>query len=318
MAWHPQPLVSIVTPVYNGEDYLAECIESVLAQTYQHWEYIIVDNCSTDRTAQIAQTYAEKDDRIRIHHNQEFVSAIQNHHLAFKQISAESAYCKVVQADDWIFPECLDLMVQVAEAHSSIGIVGAYRLDDVWVNLDGLQYPSTLIPGRTLCRASLLGGPYVFGSPTSLLLRSGVIRGRDPFYDEGQFAAHADTAACYEVLMDWDFGFVHQVLTYTRRHNEAASSFARRMNSYFVGQLTILKKYGPIHLTTSEYEQCLNLRVRQYYKFLGRSFLKRRDAAFWHYHKNALNSLGYRLSTAKLLMVASGMFMERVFPFKRA
>ena len=43
-----QPLVSVITPVYNGEKHLAECVESVLAQTYQHWKYVIVDNCSSD------------------------------------------------------------------------------------------------------------------------------------------------------------------------------------------------------------------------------------------------------------------------------
>ena len=60
------PLVSVVTPVHNGEAFLRECIESVLAQTYSHWEYIIVDNCSTDRTLEIASEYAIKDTRIKI------------------------------------------------------------------------------------------------------------------------------------------------------------------------------------------------------------------------------------------------------------
>lgn len=57
-----QPLVSILTPVYNGEEYLAECIESVLGQTYQNWEYCIVNNCSTDRTLEIANGYAKRID----------------------------------------------------------------------------------------------------------------------------------------------------------------------------------------------------------------------------------------------------------------
>jgi glycosyltransferase involved in cell wall biosynthesis len=305
-----QPLVSVVTPVYNGEEYLAQCIESVIAQTYQNWEYIIVNNCSKDRTRQIAQSYAQKDERIRIYDNEKFVSAIQNHHVAFRQMSPESIYCKVVQADDWIFPDCLTQMVQVAETHPSTGIVGAYRLDEVWVNLDGLPYPSTVISGRVLCRSTLLGGPYVFGSPTSLLIRSSIIRSREVFYDEVYFAAHADTAACYEVLQKWDFGFVHQVLTYTRRHNEAASSFARRMNSYFVGQLAVLKRYGPIYLDKLEYEECLRQRIKHYYKFLGKSVFQNRDRQFWNYHKNALESLGYSLSSVDLLMALIFVAME--------
>jgi glycosyltransferase involved in cell wall biosynthesis len=296
-----QPLVSVVTPVYNGEKYLAECIESIMAQTYQNWEYIIVNNYSKDRTRQIAESYAKKDERVRIHDNRKFVSAIQNHHIAFRQISPESIYCKVVQADDWIFPDCITQMVQVAETHLSIGIVGAYRLDEIWVNLDGLPYPSTVISGRTLCRSGLLGGLYVFGSPTSLLIRSSVIQSREVFYDEDHFAAHADTAACYEVLQEWDFGFVHQVLTYTRRHNEAASSFARKMNSYFVGQLAILKKYGPIYLDSLEYEECLKRRLQQYYRFLGKNVFRKKDEQFWDYHKNALKNLGCPLSPINLI-----------------
>ncbi|HWG97207.1 MAG TPA: glycosyltransferase, partial [Nitrospira sp.] len=55
------PLVSIVTPVYNGEKYLAECIESILAQTFPRWDYTIVNNCSTDRSLEIAECYAQKD-----------------------------------------------------------------------------------------------------------------------------------------------------------------------------------------------------------------------------------------------------------------
>src|SRR5918997_1875200 len=142
------PLVSVATPVYNGEKYLAECIESVLAQTYQNWEYVVVNNCSTDRTMEIAQVYARKETRIRIHNNQEFVSALQNHNTAFRQISPASKYCKVVHADDWLFPDCISQMVKVAETHPSVGVVGAYRLDGVRVNLAGLPYPSTVVPGR--------------------------------------------------------------------------------------------------------------------------------------------------------------------------
>src|ERR1700745_1608598 len=133
-----QPLVSVVTPVYNGGHYLAECVESVLAQTYQNWECTIVNNCSTDGTLKIAQYYAARDPRIRIHNNQKFLNAVANHNHALRQISPESKYCKVVFGDDWLFPECVERMVALAEANPSVGIVGAYGLQGSTVMWTGL------------------------------------------------------------------------------------------------------------------------------------------------------------------------------------
>lgn len=63
------PQVSIVLPVYNGEKYLHESIDSILAQTFKDWELIIVDDCSTDRTSEIIKTYADRDSRIRVYRN---------------------------------------------------------------------------------------------------------------------------------------------------------------------------------------------------------------------------------------------------------
>ena len=99
------PLVSVVTPVYNGEAYLAECIESVLTQTYSNFEYIIVDNCSTDGTSKIVNEYGKKDSRIKAYRNDVLLDIIANHNHAFRLISPKSKYCKVVSGDDWIFPE---------------------------------------------------------------------------------------------------------------------------------------------------------------------------------------------------------------------
>jgi glycosyltransferase involved in cell wall biosynthesis len=309
------PLVSVATPVYNGEKYLAECIESVLAQTYQNWEYVVVNNCSTDRTMEIAQVYARKDTRIRIHNNQEFVSALQNHNTAFRQISPASKYCKMVHADDWLFPDCISQMVKVAETHPSVGIVGAYRLDGVRVNLAGLPYPSTVVPGREICRSTLLRRQYVFGSPTSVLFRSDLIRDRKTFYNESH--VHADKEACFDVLQNSDFGFVHQVLTFTRRHKEAATSFSNRFNTYLLGNLIILIKYGPVYLDREEYERCLKRHMKQYYAFLGRSAWHLREAEFWDYHKKGLRDIGFPLSLPKLISASLFEVMDLLLTPKK-
>ena len=62
-----QPLVSIITPTFNSEKYIKETVESVLRQTYQNWELLIVDDISTDNTVKIAKEYADKDSRIKIY-----------------------------------------------------------------------------------------------------------------------------------------------------------------------------------------------------------------------------------------------------------
>src|SRR5262245_18298103 len=105
MIMHNEPLVSVLTPVYNGEVFLGECIESVIAQTYSNFRYIIVNNCSTDRSLDVAMAYAKKDPRIQVHSNQKFVDIISNHNIAFRLMPVDAKYCKVVSADDALFPD---------------------------------------------------------------------------------------------------------------------------------------------------------------------------------------------------------------------
>ena len=305
-----EPFVTVLTPVYNGEKFLDQCIESVLRQSYGNWEYVIVDNCSNDRTAEIACSYARRDARIRLVRNERFVGVNQNHNIAFRQISPDSRYCKVVHADDWLFPECLREMVQLAEQHPSVGIVGAYRLDGVRVNLDGLAFPISVVPGREICRNTLYRTYYVFGSPTSLLVRADAIRARSEFYPESN--PHADTESCYAVLRDWDFGFVHQVLTYTRRHGEAESSRSQRLNTYLFSELRILTTYGPALLTAQEYDQLFKKKLNEYYSFLASRALHRKGKDFWEFHENGLRELGFPLRRGRLARKLASQMLDRL------
>ena len=299
-----EPFVSVVTPVYNGEQYLSECIESVLAQTYTNWEYIIVNNCSTDGTPDIAQQYAHRDARIRLHHNETLLEMIPNWNHALRQISEHSKYCKVIHADDWLFPDCLTQMVRTAEAHPTVGLVGSYDLDGNWVRLDGLPYPSSCVSGRELCRAyffynSNLGGIRVFGSPSCLLIRSEQIRKRENFYNESNF--NADSEACCNVLQDTDFGFVHQVLTYTRNHEDRQTSFVNLYNTTILNNIRNLLTYGPIYLNESEYNICYRNLINQYYSFLGKSLVLKKEKNFWNYHYEKTKDIGVELNTFKII-----------------
>jgi glycosyltransferase involved in cell wall biosynthesis len=271
--------VSIVTPVYNTEKYLKECMESILNQTYENWEYVIVNNCSTDRSLKIAQEYAKKDNRIRIHNNEKFLDLIDNWNNSLKLVSPKCKYVKVVHADDFIFPECIEKMVEVGEKNKTAAIVGAYRLEEEKVTLDVLSYPSVLTSGRKICRLYLLQHRAVFGSPTSLLIRYDEIIKRNPFYNSSNL--HADVEVCFDILKDRDFGFVHQVLTFTRRHNESITSSSKFYGTNFLGNLLILKNYGAIFLNKKELRQVKKRFLNRYYFFLARRIFWLRKKEFW-------------------------------------
>lgn len=299
MKLNPEPFVSVVTPVYNTEKYLIECIESVLAQTYENWEYIIVDNCSTDKSSKIAESYAQKDSRIKVHHNEKFLNIITNWNHALSQISTQSKYFKVVHADDWLYPECIERMVKLAEENSTVGIVGSFRLDENQINCNGLPYSKKVFSGKYICRKFLLEGDYFFGSPTTLLFKAELIRKFRPFYKEEFF--HADHEVCYRILENYDFGFVHQVLSYSRRHNETNTNYTKRINTFILEDLMILQRHGPMYLSEEELKKRINWRIKNYYRFLGASIFKKKGEEFWKYHFSRLKKIGHPISITRLL-----------------
>jgi glycosyltransferase involved in cell wall biosynthesis len=318
MGFDELPLVSIVTPVYNGESYLVECIESVLAQTYPNWEYIIQNNCSHDRTLEIALEYEKKDNRIHVYNNREFVGVIANHNLAFRRIAADSKYCKVVSADDWLFPECVAKMVSLAEANPSVGVIGSYQLSGgtedwrTWrVRWAELPYPSAVIPGRELCRLQLLGGPYVFGTPTSTLYRSDLVKRGDSFYPNS--TPEADTSACYKCLQETDFGFVHQVLSYERIHEITISKNAKDINAYLPSKINDLLVYGSSFMSQLEAQNRLNDLLEDYYRFLAVAAVNLKGGKFWAYHKDRLREFGYPLNGLRLCKAVSLKLLDLLF-----
>ncbi len=117
------PLVSVVMPVYNGEKYVRQTMESILRQTFTDFEFLIVDDGSTDRTFAIVQEYAANDSRIiAIHQENKGKPATRNILCAL----ARGTYIAVTDSDDISLPERLQEEVRYMEAHPQIGVVGTW------------------------------------------------------------------------------------------------------------------------------------------------------------------------------------------------
>ncbi len=309
------PLVSIVTPFYNTDAHLDECISSVLRQTYCNWEYVLLNNCSTDKSAEVVERYARQHPgKIRLEHNSTFLSQVQNYNAALRLISPNSRYCKVVQADDWLFPDCIRSMVEVAEAHPRVGIVAAYELEGDEVRLHGLPYPSPEVSGRDASRLYFLQSKYLFGTPTSLLLRSELVRSREPFYDE-RYAPFEDGHACFELLKTWNFGFVHQVLTYSRRDNDSIISKVRSFGLEFFLHFSMLVAHGRDYLSGEEYRRCLQQAEREYFSYLSKCAcaVHAESHDFWEFHRNGLAAVNYSLDWRLLIKWVPRALVEKAW-----
>lgn len=103
------PKVSILIPVFNRKDYIAECIQSALDQTFTDFEIVVVDNASNDGTWEICRRFAEADPRVRIFRNESNIGPVRNWIRCAQEAKGE--YSKILFSDDCLEPNCLSEMV---------------------------------------------------------------------------------------------------------------------------------------------------------------------------------------------------------------
>ena len=286
------PLVSIVTPVFNGEKYLERCINSVIRQDYENWTYTIVNNCSTDRSLEIAREAAGRDPRIRVVDNERFVGAIENHNIAFRQVSPQSEFCKLLSADDWIYPNYLSTLIAAVQRNPTAAIISCYSIKSGGVTFPGFSVDDELLIGKAVIRRFLLGELDTFWLPACVMYRAALVRGKTEFYPGS--APSADLEACLNCLAEGDLCFVHQILAFERVHDETITSRLVAMKGYLLDRIRIVRDRGPRYLSNSELRQSLNSLLWLYYKNVLVGGLFRGETwAFWSYHVKGLRFIGY-------------------------
>ena len=136
------PKVSVVMPVYNGEEYLAQAIDSILTQTFADFEFLIIDDCSTDGTASILAEYARRDSRIKILRQAQNLGVAGALNVGCRQ--AQGEYIARMDADDVSLPMRFEKQVRFLDAHPEIAVVGTAItvIDADDTEIEEIHYPT--------------------------------------------------------------------------------------------------------------------------------------------------------------------------------
>jgi glycosyltransferase involved in cell wall biosynthesis len=214
------PRASVGLPVYNGEAFIADALDSVLAQTFDEWEVIICDNASTDGTAEICMAYVEKDERIRYYRNETNLGASKNYERTYELSSGE--YFCWLPSDDAMEPDflarCVDMLdndPEVVNAFSQYLIrSGTDAPVSHEISLDSdMRFVSTYQRVRKLFRERIIGPNWpMFG-----VYRSSILK------DTGRLRPMigADDYLTLEVALMGQVGQVPEQLYVIRTHPDA-------------------------------------------------------------------------------------------------
>jgi glycosyltransferase involved in cell wall biosynthesis len=219
------PRVSIGLPVYNGEKYLGETLDSILAQTYDDFELVICDNASTDTTQKICLEYAQKDPRVRYYRNERNLGAAPNHNLVFKLSKGE--YFKWAGYDDKIAPEFLSECVKVLDENPGVVLCmpNASLIDECGRYLGEFTYKAdaNIAEPQRRFRNFMLqneSGNYVYGLMRAGSVAKTSLHGGFPSSDL-VFLAELSLYGAYYVIPD--------ALFYRRSHSEQSTKGALQL-----------------------------------------------------------------------------------------
>ena len=239
------PVVSVCIPVYNTERFILDAVRSVLSQTYQDFEIVIVDNASTDRTRELLATL--DDPRIRVFKNDENIGAQGNFNRAVSLARGE--YVKVLCADDVLYPACLERQVAVLESDKSqeIAVVSSARdiIDEHgkrWMTR-GFPAKGGRIPGAEAITMTVRSGTNIFGEPAAVLVRTETVKAAGAF--DARFGFCLDLDLWCRLLAGGDLYVLDDALCGFRISNQSwSAALASRQQHEFSAFVDELSRRG--------------------------------------------------------------------------
>ncbi|MES1156703.1 MAG: glycosyltransferase family 2 protein [Alphaproteobacteria bacterium] len=235
------PLVAIITPVYNGADYLAETMDCVQAQTYPNLVHVVLDNASTDATPEIISRYTNGRVPVITARNTETVTLNDNWDRAVKMAPREAQWVRVLCADDKIMPEYVAKTMAIAAANPNVVVIatGVQLQDEVRVS--NWEPGVSVMSGREAARRIFMDEGEIVGS--HLMLRADAVNKRDPHYNTNYL--WADTELGFFVMQYGDWAGTTEILAWTRIHEGSVTHKTMHVwNNHFIDWLRYIHDYG--------------------------------------------------------------------------
>lgn len=235
------PTVSVVMSVYNGERFLQNAIDSILTQTYHDFEFIIIDDCSSDRSVEIIESY--NDSRIHLVRNEQNMRLPASLNKGIKL--AKGKYIARMDSDDISVPKRLAKQVEYMEAHPDVAVIGgSYQAIDEDEND---LYVHCSMTGEKLSRYFLYPSP--LAHPT-VMMRRNIIVDNNLFYDE-QYSSAQDYDLWQRINKKFKIDNLPDILLRYRIHSNSISVAKRRQqqdNAY-----KIFRQYSPVEVSYDEF-----------------------------------------------------------------
>lgn len=209
------PLVSIIMPVFNAEEYLPNAIESILWQTYQNWELIAIDDGSEDASFQILKSYALKDKRIKIFANSKNHGI--GHTMNFGLSKALGEYIARQDADDISLPTRLEKQIQFLLQKPDVGIVGGFMAE---LNNKRLSAKRTVPLEHTEIKKGMFINQSI-QNPTLMLKRDNIPAVQ--FWYDGCLSPVDELDFFFRMLKDVKFANIAEYVVVYRRHQHNSS-----------------------------------------------------------------------------------------------
>lgn len=161
-----EELVSIVMPMYNSEKYLADAIESILAQSYRNWELLITDDCSSDKSYSIAKSYVQKDKRIQLFKLDRNSGAASARNYSIER--ARGRFLAFIDSDDWWYPDKLESQINFMLRNNIEFCFSAFEYADEKLNITGVSFKPIKISYSSMKLDCNVGTPGVVIDTTRL------------------------------------------------------------------------------------------------------------------------------------------------------